>query len=440
MSLASRVVPGSSKRTDFPLMGDRCALLIIDVQKYLSLPRSSAEAANKSYFFEQACPAALQNIQKLTEAFRLVRDDPMASRKSAYEVIFTYLQSGTRDGRDISLDYKLSGPDLSNIPDVHTEPRDIFLDALPADTSTGKGDILLPKTSCNVFVSTRIDYMLRNLGIEQLVIVGQLTDECVESAVRSAADLGYFVTVVEDACASMTPEKHQKGLDGVKGFARILKTADLLDEVVEGIVAEMDGTSGHSKSALSTGVNDDSVLAYLRSKGLHKVAKQLSMMFTIQGLSKRDKKDDKKKSEEEKKDEDTRQPRPPRSPRRKVKPHAQNNSRGQNRGDSSDGEDTLTSRDTLNSRPISSDKSAGEEKGKDLDGSLTFLDLEDKKQDGDAGPASRSPPRSPPRPSDPPTSASMPSLPLTQSPKNNTQSPKRNKTKRFHDSDRLDAV
>ena len=39
--------------------------------------------------------------------------------------------------------------------------------------------------------------MLRNLGVEQLVVVGQLTDQCVESAVRDAADLGYFVTVAE---------------------------------------------------------------------------------------------------------------------------------------------------------------------------------------------------------------------------------------------------
>ena len=63
-------------------------------------------------------------------------------------------------------------------------------------------DILIPKTSCSVFNSTNIAYVLRNLQIEQIVLVGQLTDQCVESAVRDAADLGFFVTVVDDACAA----------------------------------------------------------------------------------------------------------------------------------------------------------------------------------------------------------------------------------------------
>lgn len=229
MSLARRVLPGVSKRTDFPLQGDRTALLIIDVQNYLSLPRSEEEAAGKSYFFNDASPGSVENIAKLADSFRLVRDNE--STKTGFEVIFTYLQAATQDGRDISLDYKLSGPDLTNIPRPQTEPNELFLGHLQPDCTVGKGDILLPKTSCNVFVSTNIDYLLRNLHVEQLVIVGQLTDECVESAVRSAADLGYLVTVVEDACASLSPEKHAKGLDGVRGFARILSTGTTNREI-----------------------------------------------------------------------------------------------------------------------------------------------------------------------------------------------------------------
>ena len=73
--------------------------------------------------------------------------------------------------------------------------------------------------------------LLRNLFVEQLVVCGQLTDQCVESAVRDAADLGYLVTVAEDACAAHSIEEHKKGLFGMKGFCRILSTREILKEI-----------------------------------------------------------------------------------------------------------------------------------------------------------------------------------------------------------------
>uniref|UniRef100_A0A7S3L5M0 Isochorismatase-like domain-containing protein n=1 Tax=Amphora coffeiformis TaxID=265554 RepID=A0A7S3L5M0_9STRA len=312
MSLAKRVVPGVSTRGDFPVVGARSALLVIDVQKHTSLPHSEEGAAQNPYFFNEACPAAVENIAKLVESFRIVRDES----KNGSEVIWTYLQSATRDGRDISLDYKLSGPDLANIPGPQTDRTDIFLPHLQPDLARGKGDILLPKTSCNVFVSTNVDYMLRNLHVEQLVIVGQLTDECVESAVRSAADSGYLVTVVEDACASLTSEKHAKGLDGVKGFARIVSTSQMLDEVVEGLSSQVNegSVAANSSVGFQDGLNDDTVVSYLRLRGLHKVARQLDMMLSIQAIAKGEKREHPSRRRDDDKKESRR-----RSPSRKSK-------------------------------------------------------------------------------------------------------------------------
>ncbi|KAL3904030.1 MAG: hypothetical protein SGILL_010223, partial [Bacillariaceae sp.] len=111
----------------------------------------------------------------------------------------------------------------------------------------GKGDIVVPKTACSVFTSTNLDYTLRNLFVEQLVIVGQLTEQCVESAVRDAADLGYFVTVVEDACATHSKERHEQGLKGMKGFCRILTTMELVKEMKLDVDAENEsGGNGHA--------------------------------------------------------------------------------------------------------------------------------------------------------------------------------------------------
>ena len=51
----------------------------------------------------------------------------------------------------------------------------------------GPDDIVLPKTSSSVFVSTNLDYVLRTLGVRGLLVVGCVTDQCVEHAIRLAS-------------------------------------------------------------------------------------------------------------------------------------------------------------------------------------------------------------------------------------------------------------
>jgi ureidoacrylate peracid hydrolase len=222
MSLRTSVKPGLSRRSDFPLRRHATALLIIDVQRYLSYP-------DQEYYSQDSFPRAVKNIDRLTKRFRSVRD---ASERGC-EIIFTHIQSATKDRRDISIDYKLSGETLANIPRAGDDDASIFWEDCCPETGTGKGDIIVPKTSCSVFQSTNLHYLLSNLGIEQLVITGQLTDQCVQSAVRDAADLGYFVTLVEDACAAYTLQNHDEGLRGMEGFCRILTT--------DGVIREIDG-------------------------------------------------------------------------------------------------------------------------------------------------------------------------------------------------------
>ncbi len=71
-----------------------------------------------------------------------------------------------------------------------------------------ENEIVLPKTASGVFNATAIDKILRNLGIENLVITGVVTDNYVENAVRDACDRGFAVILVEDGCAAVTEELH----------------------------------------------------------------------------------------------------------------------------------------------------------------------------------------------------------------------------------------
>jgi len=219
VSLRSLIKSGVSKRTDFPLRPSAMALLVIDIQHELTKIDEGSNAYKDAVSF----PQMITNTKRLVEAVRTNRCNQDWDQGS--EIIFTYLESLTENSRDVSLDYKLSGP-LANLPSP-VNPATF----IPGIAPISGIEISLPKTSCSVFQSTNLDYILRNLNVEQLVVCGQLTDQCVESAVRDAADLGYLVTVIEDACGANSEDDHLKGLHGMKGFARRVKTEQVLREL-----------------------------------------------------------------------------------------------------------------------------------------------------------------------------------------------------------------
>ena len=221
-SLRSIITPGISKRSDFPLRPTSMALLVIDIQRELT----DLDAFSTEYKHAVSFHRMITNTKRLIEIVRANRELMHNKAGGGSEIIFTYLQALTDDSRDVSLDYKLSGGVLSNLPNP-SNPATFLHGIAPIP---GK-DIALPKTSCSVFQSTNIDYILRNLNVEQLVVCGQLTDQCVESAVRDAADLGYLVSVVQDACGAESEESHLKGLAGMKGFARIVTATQVISEL-----------------------------------------------------------------------------------------------------------------------------------------------------------------------------------------------------------------
>jgi nicotinamidase-related amidase len=64
------------------------------------------------------------------------------------------------------------------------------------------GETVLQKTEPNSFVDTPLQSELSARDVDDLVVVGMMTSMCVDSTVRAAADLGFEVTVVHDACAA----------------------------------------------------------------------------------------------------------------------------------------------------------------------------------------------------------------------------------------------
>lgn len=65
-----------------------------------------------------------------------------------------------------------------------------------------ENETILKKTRPNAFVGTPLEKKLREIGVEHLMLCGAMSQMCVDATARAAADLGFEVTVVEDACAA----------------------------------------------------------------------------------------------------------------------------------------------------------------------------------------------------------------------------------------------
>lgn len=204
-----------STRRDEPFRKGQTALLLVDMQRIWlepGLDPHHPERGPDHYFYKSVREQAIPNCERLLEA----------ARAHGVEPLHTIIQSLTRDGRDRSLDHKLTP--------IHVSP-DLPEGLPPANLAPEGDEILIPKTSSGVFNSTNIDYLLRNLGIRYLIVAGVLTDQCVDMTVRDAADRGFLVTCVTDACATITPERQANALSAFGGYCHLADTETVIAKI-----------------------------------------------------------------------------------------------------------------------------------------------------------------------------------------------------------------
>jgi len=72
----------------------------------------------------------------------------------------------------------------------------------PAVAPAGDEPVIV-KNHINAFRQTDLKQQLEARGVEEVVVVGAMSHMCVDAVVRAAADMGYPVTVLHDACATL---------------------------------------------------------------------------------------------------------------------------------------------------------------------------------------------------------------------------------------------
>jgi nicotinamidase-related amidase len=204
------------------LISRASALMVIDMQYldaaeghgiFKDVTSSGVPPDAQRFYFDNLKNRVIPNIRRLQNSFR----------EHALEIVHTRIQSLTRNGRDRSGGHKR----LNILAPAGSKEADFLPEVAPMGD-----ELVINKTASGVFSSTNIHYVLQNIGINALFVAGVYTNECVETTVRDACDLGYFVTVVEDCCTTVTPELHNASLATLRDrYARIISTDQALQEV-----------------------------------------------------------------------------------------------------------------------------------------------------------------------------------------------------------------
>jgi len=200
----------------------KTALLVIDLQYLDAAPGHGvfADAENsgvpkeaQEYYFKRLDHVVLPNVRRLQDRFR----------DAELEVIHTRIMSLTKDGRERSPGHKRLN--------LHAPPgskeAEFLKEVAPKDD-----EIIINKTASGVFNATNIEYLLRNMGITGLFICGVYTNECVSTTVRDACDRGFYTTLINDACATVTPQLHNATIETIRDrYARVMTTEDAIKEI-----------------------------------------------------------------------------------------------------------------------------------------------------------------------------------------------------------------
>ena len=107
-----------------------------------------------------------------------------------------------------------------------------------ASVQPATGETVIEKNFPNAFRNTSLREELERLKVKDLVVAGMMTHMCVDASVRHAADLGYKITLLGDACATRAQsyggetvpaqQVHAAFLAALNGFyAKVVNTHEL---------------------------------------------------------------------------------------------------------------------------------------------------------------------------------------------------------------------
>jgi nicotinamidase-related amidase len=212
----------------FEIAPGKTSLLVVDLQRHTADPRGTlGRGGTELTEYFAAVAGAVRNAQRLIAA----------ARTSSIDVVHIRLARRLMDGRDVR-----RGVPAEAMPPHRDSDDALFLDAVrPRDD-----EIVIDKTTPSAFTSTGLDFLLRTMGVRNLLVCGVPTNVDVLMTVRDADDHAYRVITVADACAAATRQLHETVLPSMNMRRMRVKTTDE-------VVAMLERCAGGSASAPAPG-------------------------------------------------------------------------------------------------------------------------------------------------------------------------------------------
>lgn len=187
---------------DFAFDPARAALIIIDMQQDFLEPGGFGAALGNDVSLLARAVEPCRNLLASARAARLL----VIHTREGHRPDLTDCPPAKLSRAPVGLRIGDKGP-MGRIL-VRGEPgHDIIPELTPI-----AGEVVLDKPGKGAFCQTDLDLILRNRGIETLLVAGVTTEVCVSTTVREANDRGYRCLVVADACASYFPAFHEAAL------------------------------------------------------------------------------------------------------------------------------------------------------------------------------------------------------------------------------------
>jgi len=181
----------------------RSALLIIDMQNDFVLEGAPLRVAN-----------ARSVIPKIVEVLTQFRKRRLP--------VFHILRVHRRDGSDVEITrQELFRKHPFAVEGTHGA-------AVINELSPVQGEYVIPKIRMSAFIGTELDLMLRNIGIEELIVAGIQTPNCIRTTVFDAVAYNYPVILVKDAVGAQSDDVHEANVRDMANIGiRVMTAQDL---------------------------------------------------------------------------------------------------------------------------------------------------------------------------------------------------------------------
>ena len=205
----------------------RTALLVVDVQNDYCAPGGALEREGGNISMTRA---VVPNVIRMVDA----------ARRHGVKVVWiqqTSLPGGASDSPAWIYMKRRNGLHADRCVDGSWGQR--FVDGLRPEGN----EPIVKKHRSSGFVGTNLDLVLRSNRVETTIVIGVMTEGCVESTARDAAFYDYYVVLTSDCMASDVLAWHEASLTTMGGRHDIVSSYEIRELWTMASMPEMAGSA-----------------------------------------------------------------------------------------------------------------------------------------------------------------------------------------------------